>query len=340
MTLAIRFRALRCLLSIVALCSAASAAQAQSLTVYGAMGYDEAVVHAFTQATGIAVKLVHLSTGPLLARVQAEGSRPQWDVLWFDGNMGMRVIASRHLLDCGWTPAVDYTAQGEALLPADRCYLPVGMTYADALLVNTARLAPAARPQSWGDLERPALRGRVGMNNPAISGPAFPMVAGVLQAMGDTAGQSYFSRLKANGLRVYPTNSVTLRALQFGQIDVAVVQSSAAVGFASKNPALRVVLPQPATALPSNLAIGVHAVGANRDAARRFVAFVLSPAGQAALQQGDAEADSNYMPLVAGVKPTAAAAALPAVQVQRLDPTQWGPREAAVDAWFTAHVVR
>lgn len=55
-------------------------AQTQSITVYAAIGYDQKVVDAFTKATGIPVKLVDLSTGPLIARVQAEKQNPQWDV--------------------------------------------------------------------------------------------------------------------------------------------------------------------------------------------------------------------------------------------------------------------
>ncbi len=316
------------------------AAHAAPLTVYAAMGYDQAAVDAFTRATGIAVNLVHLSTGPLLARVQAEGARPQWDVLWFDGNLAMHQFASEHRLACGWTPQVRYSAQGRALQPSDHCYVPVGVTYTGAMLVATARLPAAARPHGWADLLAPALRGKVGMDNPAISGPTYPLVAGVLQAMGDAAGKRYFDSLKRNGLRVYPTNSVTLRALQFGQIDVALVQSSAALGFARGRPQLQVLMPQPTTLLPSDLAIGAQVRGAQLKQARRFIEFVLSPQGQRALQHGDPAADSNYVPLVAGVAPLPAAAALHAGRAVALSPTQWGPREGAVDSWFTTHVVR
>jgi iron(III) transport system substrate-binding protein len=324
----------------LALLSLAAAAHAAPLTVYAAMGYDQAVVRAFTQATGIPVELVHLSTGPLLARVQAEGAHAQWDVLWFDGNLAMRSFAMQHRLACGWAPSVRYTAQGRALEPPDHCWAPVGVTYAGVMLVDTARLAAAAQPRSWADLDSPALRGRVGMDNPSISGPTYPLLAGVLQDLGVARGQRYFETLKTNGLRVYPTNSVTLRALQFGQIDVAVVQSSAALGYARGKRGLRVVMPPPSTELPSDLAIGAQVHGAQLAAARRFVEFVLSAPGQQALQHGDPAADSNDTPLLAGIAPLPAAAALRPQRTQVLDPATWGPREGAIDAWFTAHVVR
>jgi iron(III) transport system substrate-binding protein len=315
----------------------ARAAVAHTLTVYAAFGYDRAVAQAFTRSTGIAVDLVHLSTGPLQARVQAEGARPQWDIVWFDGDLAMRELALQHRLACGWLPNLSYTPTGQSLLPADRCYLPVGLTYAGTLLVDTARMPEL--PQSWAALTQAAWRGKVGMNNPAISGPTFPFVAGMLEHDGMARGKAYFEHLKANGLKVYPTNSVTLRALQYGQIDAAVVQSSAALGFASSRPGFRIVAAPPQTALPSDIAIGTRAHGQTLQHARRFVEFVLSPAGQKAMQQADPGADSNYQPLLRGIAPRPAVAHLPVRQPLMLDPVVWGPREAAIDAWFNARVL-
>ncbi len=325
------------LLALLAAVAGAASATAHPLTVYAAFGYDRAVAQAFTQATGIPVDLVHLSTGPLQARVEAEGDRPQWDVVWFDGDLAMRELALQRRLACGWMPPLRYSARGLALLPADRCYLPVGLTYAGVMLVDAARLHEL--PHGWKQLAQPAFAGKVGMNNPAISGPTFPFVAGILQHDGMVAGKAWFERLRAQGLKVYPTNSVTLRALQYGQIDVAVVQSSAALGFAAGQPGLRIVSAPPLAALPSDIAIGAAVRGKTLQQARRFVRFVLSPAGQKVMQHADPSADSNYQPLLRGVAPRPAVAALPVDGTEVLDPRVWGPREGAVDAWFSAHVL-
>jgi len=329
------------LLACAALCGAAlSTAHATTLTVYGAMGYDQHVAQAFTKATGIPVNLIHLSTGPLLARVQAEARNPQWDVLWLDGNQAMQTFASEKLLQCGWAPTVRYTALGQQLVSPGHCWQPVGVTYAGVILYNPKAIAEADWPTGWNDLAKPALRGKVGMDNPAISGPTYPLVAGLLQHLGDAPGKAYFERLKANGLRVFPTNSVTLRALQYGQIDAAVVQSSAAIGFLHEMPGLRIATPAPATVLPSDLAIGKHATGTLQQQARRFVQWVLSPAGQAAMQQGDPDADSNYEPLLDGTAALPSLKQLGSVQPLVLDPAVWGPKEPQVIDWFTAHIAR
>jgi len=329
------------LLACAALCGAAlSTTHATTLTVYGAMGYDQHVAQAFTKATGIPVNLIHLSTGPLLARVQAEARNPQWDVLWLDGNQAMQTFASEKLLQCGWAPTVRYTALGKQLVPPSHCWQPVGVTYAGVILYNPKAIAEADWPTGWNDLAKPALRGKVGMDNPAISGPTYPLVAGLLQHLGDAPGKAYFERLKANGLRVFPTNSVTLRALQYGQIDAAVVQSSAAIGFLHEMPGLRIATPAPATVLPSDLAIGKHATGTLQQQARRFVQWVLSPAGQAAMQQGDPDADSNYEPLLDSTAALPSLKQLGSVQPLVLDPAVWGPKEPQVIDWFTAYIAR
>ena len=326
--------------ALVLAAATAHAAPAATLTVYAAMGYDQKVVQAFTRDTGIAVNLVHLSTGPLLARVQAEGTNPQWDVLWLDGNQAMQTFAAKGLLQCGWSPPVRYTARGQRLTPATHCWQPVGVTYAGVILFNPKTVPGAVPPRSWDDLARPALRGKVGMDNPAISGPTYPLVAGLLADRGEAAGKAYFARLKSNGLKVFPTNSVTLRALQYGQIDAAIVQSSAAIGFLREMPGLRIVAPTPNTVLPSDLAIGRQVTGTMQQQARRFVAWVLSPAGQAAMQQGDVDADSNYLPLLAGIAPLPAVRGLDAVRPLVLDPAIWGAKEPEIVDWFTTHVAR
>ncbi len=319
---------------------ACAQAQAATLTVYGAMGYDQHVAQAFTQATGIPVNFIHLSTGPLLARVQAESGNPQWDVLWLDGNQAMQTFATQGLLQCGWTPAVRYTALGRQLVPPSHCWQPVGVTYAGVVLYDPKTIAQADWPRTWADLARPALRGKVGMDNPAISGPTYPLVAGLLQHLGDKPGKAYFERLKANGLKVFPTNSVTLRALQYGQIAAAMVQSSAAIGFLHEMPVLHIATPAPATVLPSDLAIGKQVSGTLQQQARRFVQWVLSPAGQAAMQQGDPDADSNYRPLIDGTAALPGLKLLGTVQPLVLDPAQWGSQEPQVIDWFTAHIAR
>jgi iron(III) transport system substrate-binding protein len=162
------------------------------------------------------------------------------------------------------------------------------------------------------------------------------------QSHGVAAGEAYFRQLKANGLVVNPTNGDTLHALETGQIDYGLIQSSAAVGevlkakkSASFDPKV-VYLPQQ-TLLPSVIGIDKAAPPAEQAEAEQFVQFVLSPAGQQVAQSGDPTGDSLYYPVLPGVQPVSGVPPFPS-QYQRIDPTFWGPLESQVNTWFDSNI--
>lgn len=309
------------------------------LIVYSAQGYDQAMVDAFQKATGIPTKLVDDSTGPLLARIQAEKSNPQWGLVWVDGDEAFAALDQQGMLLKNYEPNVQWTANGQSVLPKDQSYVPTGVTIAGALIYNSSAIKNP--PTTWQDLTQPAYKGIVGMNNPAISGPTYPFVAGMMSALGgETAGEQYYSQLKANGLHIFDTNGVTLNALKTGQIKLAIVQSSAAIGAALKDPTLKVAYPSKVTLLPSCIGIDAHVSAQEQKEAEQFAAFVLSPAGQQVMLSGDKTGDSLYWPIVSGVSPQSMLPDLTTLPVQTIDPTIWGPKEAEINKWFTQNIVQ
>jgi iron(III) transport system substrate-binding protein len=179
------------------------------------------------------------------------------------------------------------------------------------------------------------------MNDPSQSGPTFPLIAGVMNYLGGvSAGEKYFATLKANGLVIHPTNGPTLQALTSGQINLALVQSSAAIGatFTDKNIGIEYL--DPATLLPSALGIDAKAPAAEQAEAEKFIEYVLSPAGQKVMQSGDPTGDSLYYPVLNGVNPLPALPSLASVKTQTINPYTWGPQEATVNTWFDSNIVR
>ncbi len=273
------------------------------LVIYAAEGYDQAMATAFHKATGIAVKLDDMSTGPLVAKIQAEKNNPQWDVAWFDGDGTMETLNQAGLLLRHWQPAnsAHYTSLGKRLQPSDGSYIPTGVTAAGAIAYNT-KLVPANEvPKHWSDLLKPFFKNAVGMDNPAISGPTYPVVAGMLNLRGMAGGEKYFSQLKANGLRVFPTNKPTLQALTTGQIKVAIAQDSAEIQAMQQGAPIKIVYPTGGvTMLPGVLGIAKNAP--DMAAAKAFANFVLSAQGQKVmLAKGGG--DSNFNPIIQGQKP-------------------------------------
>jgi len=319
--------------------SAAGSGSVVPLVVYSAQGYDQAMVDAFQKATGIPTKLVDDSTGPLLARIQVEKSNPQWGLLWVDGDEAFAALDQQGLLLRNDEPSVSWTVNGQSVVPQDQSYVPTGVTIAGALIYNSQAIPTP--PATWQELTQPAWKGMVGMNNPSISGPTFSFVAGMMAALGgESAGQQFYTQLKANGLHVFDTNGVTLNALKTGQIKLAIVQSSAAIGAALKDPTLKVAYPSKVTLLPSVIGIDAKVSAQEQKEAEQFAAFVLSPAGQQVMLNGDKTGDSLYWPIVSGVSPQAGLPDLTTLPVQTIDPTVWGPKEAEINQWFTQNIVQ
>jgi iron(III) transport system substrate-binding protein len=88
---------------------------------------------------------------------------------------------------------------------------------------------------------------------------------------GVTKGEAYYTKLKANGLVINPTNGPTLQALTSGQIKLALVQSSAGIGAGSTESGLKVDYLNPITLLPSAIGIDAKAPKAEQLEAETFV---------------------------------------------------------------------
>lgn len=320
--------------------SASSTSAAKTpLVVYSAQGYDKAMTTAFQKATGIPTKLVDDSTGPLLAKVQAERGNPQWGALWVDGDEAFASLDKAGMLVKGFEPKATLNGPGKAVVPADKSYVPTGLTATAAVVYDASKTKKP--PTSWQQLLTPAWKGAVGMNDPSVSGPTYPFVAGMLSQLGGVAkGEAYYRGLKNNGLHIYQTNDVTLHALQTGQIKLALIQSSAGIAAGIKNHDIKTAFLPKVTSLPSVIGIDAKASPQVRAEAERFASFVLSPAGQRVMLTGDRTGDSLYWPIVQGVKPDPELPALTSVPTQAIDPYTWGPQESTINTWFTDTIVR
>ncbi|MCK4178174.1 ABC transporter substrate-binding protein [Aciditerrimonas ferrireducens] len=331
-------------LGLAACSSSGGTAQAASrqttqrvpLVVYSAKNYMPGVGTAFTKKTGIPVELVNHSTGTLLAKIQAERSDPQWGLLWIDGAAACAALDQQGMLLRGFEPdAGQLTSLGKELVPADHSYVPTAVTIAGALVYNPKVLPDP--PSSFSQLTEPQYRGKVGMNNPAISGPTYTFVAGLMHQLGGVGpGEAFFERLAANGLQVFSTNKVTLTALLQGRIAMAIVQNNAGIEFAEKYPQLKVVYPTAATMLPSVICIDGHAPKAEVAEAKEFADYVYTPAGQAVMK---AVNPYGGWPIMQGVTPAPLLPALSSLPVQKIATRTWGAREASITQWFSEHVV-
>lgn len=320
--------------------AAATPAQVVPLVVYAAEGYDAAETQAFQAATGIPTQLEDHSTGTLLAKISAEANNPQWGVFWSDGSESYAALDKQGALVRGFEPNTgSLNSLGRQLVPPDKSFIPTGVTVAGAVIYNSKVVS--SPPTDWTQLLQPQWKGAVGMNNPAISGPTYPFVAGMMQQLGGVSqGEAFFKSLAGNGLHVYATNKVTLGALLNGTIKLAIVQNSAGIGFQFKAPQLRVAYPDKVAVLPGVIGIDAKAPKAEIAEAKRFADFVYSPQGQALMLSGDPHGDSLFIPIVNGTVAHKEVPNLASLQTINPNPFVWGPREASLNQWFTTNIVQ
>lgn len=312
-------------------------ASRRGLVLYSAVDYGPLVARAFSRKTGIPVHVVTSSTGQLLARISAEGDHARWSLAWFDGAVAAAGLDRAGRLARHIVPRGLLTREGAALVPRDGAWVPTAYTLAGVFVSRRGEPRP---PSDWRALTGAAMHGRLGMNDPAISGPTYPLLAGMLeQAGGWPAGKSYLEALRRNGIKVYPKNKATLAALKAGRISVALVQSSAAYALVrASHGRYAVTLPRPAFRLPRVIVEAAGLSPQQRREAQEFVRFALSPQIVArSMRKG--EADGLFWPVSMGAG--AAPPVLPdpaSVDTATLAPAYWGALEGEINAWFARTV--
>jgi iron(III) transport system substrate-binding protein len=330
-----------------------SAAQGPTLVVYSAQGYDSAVVKAYNAThPGFAVTLNDNSTGPLLQQIQAEGNHPKWGVLWVDGATAFAALDLKGMLVKNSVPkSVKFNTLGAANIPADRSFTPASLTVTGALCYDSSQISAAQLPSTWAQLAEPKYQSLLGMNDPSQSGPTFPLIAGAMSSLGKykkgstthavNVGKAFFTSLYKNGILVNATNGPTIGAMQSQQIQMALIQSSACYGsnLNGSFPTLKVKYLNFSVALPGVIGIDAKMPPAVRAEAAKFVAYVMSRAGQHVMQTGDPQGDSLFWPTIVGEQPAnPIIPSLTSTHAVTISPYVWGPLESQINTWFDANI--
>lgn len=309
------------------------------LVLYSAVDYGPLVARAFTKKTGIPVRVVTSTTGQLLARVSAEGKRPGWDLAWFDGAVAAAGLDQAGLLSRQKIPEALLTRKGQNLVPKNHDWIATGYTLAGVFVFRRAAKRP---PMRWTRLTTASFKQSLGMNNPSISGPTYPLVAGLLRMNGGwPSGQGYFERLRQKGLKVYAKNKYTLAALKAERIQVAMVQSSAGYNLVRHDPkAYAVQIPNPAILLPRVLVEARGLSPKKREEVRRFVTFALSPKTvRMCMKRGGS--DGLFWPVTKGVHVSSPLLPNSATfNLVTLNPRHWGKLEGQVNEWFSRTIAK
>lgn len=297
MTIRAKFGLAVCLTAL----SLSAPASASDLVLYDALDFAGQVAKAFQAKTGLTVDVVEPgSTGETLGKIAAEGSNPQFDIVWIDGSAVMERMAADHVLQpipAGEYDKVAFTDLGKSLVPQSHAFLPTG-TSTTAIEVNTKKVPAGKMPKSWADLQ--SFAGTVAAKDPNLSGPAYQWLAGFFQTNGVDAGKALLAKTLTNkALSGLSSGGKVNKAILTGDASVGINQDSAIFSkIAAGEPVAAVYPSEGSISLPQGL--GISAKTQHMDAAQKFIEFVTSAEGQAVMQDGD-DTDFFFIPIIKGI---------------------------------------
>lgn len=270
--------------------------QAQNLVLYTSQPNTDAqsTVDAFNKVhPDIKVEWVRDGTTQLMTRLQAEmqAGVAKPDVLLISDSVTMSSLQQRGLLQPHLSAErVHYDAT---------LFEPAGHYYGTKLITTgiAYNTRAANKPTSWKDLTQPAYKGQVTMPSPLYSGAALIHLAAVT---GDAQlGWPYYEQLKANGVTAQGGNGAVLTAVASGTKPYGVLVDYMAIREKAKGAPIDFVFPTEGVSVVTE-PVAILKSAKNTEAARKFVDFVLSKAGQeVVVKQGYVPARTD-LPMPAG----------------------------------------
>ncbi len=234
-----------------------------SLVVYSSVDEENAkkLLDAFSKATGVKVRFTFLSSGPAVARIEAEKGNPQAD-LWYGAPSENHVVLKEKGLS---QPYVSPNAKELAAKFKDpegswtSFYMnPLGF----ASNLNTLKQKGADPPTSWADLLKPEFKAQVQVPSPQTSGTGYNMVAALVMVMGEDKTFDYLKKLHPSIQTYTQSGTAPSKAAAIGQAGVGIQFMPAFLQLIEEGYPLKITFPKegvgfeaPAISIPGQNAI-------------------------------------------------------------------------------------
>src|SRR5215212_6733748 len=170
--------------------------------------FSEPIMTEYQRQSGVKVNAVYdteetKSTG-LANKLLAEKGRPQADVFWSNEPVRTLVLKKNGVL----APYKSPSAEGIPATFKDAEGYWTGFSARSRVIVyNTNLVKPEEAPKSVFDLADPKWKGQVAIADPRFGSTSFH-VAALYAEVGDERAEEFFRKLKINGVKIVPGNSV------------------------------------------------------------------------------------------------------------------------------------
>lgn len=304
--------------------------QTKPLIVY-LNDFDDVIADMFKEATGYDVEVVSENSAEIMSRIAAEKGNPQWDVVWIDSMYDVYNLAGDGELMTDFEPenAVNLTDFSKTLVPENKCMYPTDIHAAGVLVYRNDVWSEADAPKTFADLTDEKYKDQVGMADPGVAAPAYPLAAYFMDTLGLEAGEEYFTTLFDHGLKVFPKNPQVVQALAGGDISIAMLQETNAYDMVASGEPITIIWPEDGAPGSTRVA-AISAQSEQPEIAKMFVNFLLDAKTQQALvDTGD---EGYFEPSVNGVN--AKAERDPNAKLAVADEVFGAENEADIKAWF------
>lgn len=251
-----------------------------NLVVYSSV--DEAnarkILNAFVEETGVGVDFVFLSSGPALARIEAEVNNPQADV-WFGAPLENHIIAKERGLTQPYKTLSVYGVSPE-FYDVEGYYHPIYMNPL-GIGINTAVLEQikASMPVTWEDILSTSLSRMIQYPNPQSSGTAYSLITGLIQIYGEDGAIDYLKKLAPNIQTYTQSGTGPSKAVGPGQVAMGIQFTPAFFQFMEQGYPVKVVFPK--EGVPYEVAsVSILKGARNLTDAQKLIDWVVSKAGQ------------------------------------------------------------
>lgn len=249
------------------------------ITIYSSVHEDvlAAITAEFNKRNpDIELKYFRLGTTKIIAKVNAEvkagGIRA--DLVWTAEPAYFEELKQRNLIVKYLSPAAKDIPK--IFIDPDGYYIG-GRILSIGLMYNTRLVKEAEAPKDWNDLLDPKWMNQIVHANPLYSGSATATVTGLSQS--PAYGWAYYEKLRANGCTIIKGQKGASRKVAGGEYQVGIGLDYGIRKMTAKGSPIQFVYPKSGSVTWGS-PIAIFEASEQKDAAKKFIDFVLSADGQ------------------------------------------------------------